>query len=65
MLIAFAIDQLQQMNNKLFKALVKHLKTRKKLWEAVRHVFTMICVDSMQNILSTIAKNWKLSYEDP
>ncbi len=65
MLLAFTIDQIQQHTSQLFQALVKELKTRIKLWEAMRNVFTMITVDSMDTLLLTIAQNWQIALEDP
>ena len=45
MLLAFTLDQLQQHASKLFIELWKGLKTRKKLWEAIRSAFAMIEFD--------------------
>ena len=65
MLIAFSVDQIQQIYSQVFRAIMGHLKTRKKLWEAMRNVFTMIAVDSMNSILIIIAQNWQVKLDGP
>ena len=65
MLIAFSVDQIQQIYSQVFRAIMGHLKTRKKLWEAMRNVFTMIAVDSMHSILIIIAQNWQVKLDGP
>ena len=56
MMMAFWVDQLQQAGSKVFNQLVKELKTRVKLWEAVRSVFLLISCDSMLFLHQKIAE---------
>lgn len=50
MMLAFWVDQLQQAANRKFGALLTKLKTRVKLWDAIRSVFRVEAVDSMDHI---------------
>ena len=50
MMLAFWVDQLQQLANGTFQAIHRELKTRVKLWDGMRSVFKMIPVNSMQNL---------------
>ena len=50
MMLAFWVDQLQQAANRKFGALLTKLKTRVKLWDAIRSVFRVVPVLSMDYI---------------
>ena len=55
MMMAFWVDQLQQAANQAFKRLVAGLKTRVKLWDAMRAVVKIVPVDSMKQLFIKIA----------
>lgn len=55
MMMAFWVDQLQQAANVAFDKLLGGLKTRVKLWDAIRAVFKMIEVRSMKDIFLKVA----------
>ena len=55
MMMAFWVDQLQQAANQPFKLLVDGLKTRIKLWDAMRAVVKIVPVDSMNQLFIKIA----------
>ena len=50
MMLAFWVDQLQQAANRKFGALLAGLKTRVKLWDAIRSVFRVVPVGSMDQV---------------
>ena len=50
MLLAFWVDQLQELANQTFAALHSELRTRVKLWDAMRSVFRVVAVDSMAEL---------------
>jgi hypothetical protein len=50
MMLAFWMDQLQQAANRKFGALLTKLKTRVKLWDAIRSVFRLVPVGSMDQV---------------
>jgi len=49
MMMAFWLDQLQQVASKTFTAILAKLKTRVKLWDGLRAVFKLIEVDSLKS----------------
>ena len=50
MMLAFWVDQLQQAANRKFRTLLTTLKTRVKLWDAIRSVFRVVPLRSMDQI---------------
>lgn len=56
MMMAFTVDQIQQHACRSFGQLWKGLKTKAKLWENLRAAFKMICLDSMEELFSHLAK---------
>ena len=50
MLLAFLVDQVQQMSCWLFQAAWKKLGSKRALWELMRNIFRMHLVDSMETI---------------
>ncbi|MEO1653704.1 MAG: hypothetical protein AAFU64_09175, partial [Bacteroidota bacterium] len=65
MMLAFCVDQIQQRTSSLFKAVLAELKTRVKLWDALRAVFKMLRVDNYQKLLLTIADMYQIRLEYP
>ncbi len=55
MMLAFAIDQVQQKSNALFRAAWAKKGPKCALWEAVRQLFTSFEVSSMREIYEAIA----------
>jgi hypothetical protein len=59
MMLAFLVDQIQQMGCSLFQAAWKQAESKKALWEKVRHLFHSFTVDSMETIYRAIALGFK------
>lgn len=55
MMLAFLIDQIQQISCSLFQAAWKQAESKKTLWEKVRHLFHSFMVDSMETIYRALA----------
>jgi hypothetical protein len=55
MLVAFLIDQVQQMCNPLFQAAVKKKGARSAVWEGTRHLFASFEVSSMREVYQALA----------
>ena len=55
MLVAFLIDQIQQMCNPLFQAAVKKKGVRSAVWEGMRHLFASFVVSSMREVYQALA----------
>jgi hypothetical protein len=55
MMLAFAIDQAQQMSCQLFQAAWEKMGSKRRLWERMRSVFHELPVDSMADIWRMIA----------
>jgi hypothetical protein len=56
MMMAFWVDQLQQAANQPFQKLVAGLKTRVKLWDAMRAVVKILPVDNMKQLFLQVAE---------
>jgi len=54
MMLAFLVDQVQQIASRLFNAVWKKLKTKRKMWEDIRSLYTGYSVDSMEEILMAL-----------
>jgi len=63
MMLAFCVDQIQQHGCHYFKTLLSGLKTRVKLWEAVRAVFKILPKNNMQQIYFSIAEMYQIRLE--
>jgi hypothetical protein len=50
MMLAFLVDQVQQMSCWLFQAAWKKLGSKRALWELMRNIFRMYLVDSMETV---------------
>ncbi len=61
MLLAFLIDQIQELASKPFITVLKMVKTRRRLWEEFRAVFSYREVNSFKHLLATIAKSHSFS----
>lgn len=61
MLLVFLIDQIQELASKAFITILKTVKTRRRLWEEFRAVFSYREVNSFKHLLATIAKNHSIS----
>lgn len=55
MMLAFLVDQAQQLGCWLFKKAWKKTCAKRELWERIRHLFHSFAVDSMETILRAIA----------
>lgn len=60
MMLAFMVDQLQQLCCQLFRAAWRQCESRQSLWENIRGVFHRFIVPSMEVILRMIAANMKV-----
>lgn len=63
MMLAFYVDQIQQASCQLFQAVLRGLKTRIKLWESIRAVFTILPCKNMEQILRTVATMYKVKLD--
>lgn len=68
MMLAFLIDQTQQLTSELFKASWEKLGSKRALWENIRNLFHCYEVDSMEMIYRAIVNGYRKSslehYED-
>jgi len=61
MMLAFLVDQTQQLCCPLFRAVWKKLGTKKMLWERIRSFFREHIVSSMQEILQALCYGYERS----
>lgn len=61
MMLAFLVDQTQQLTSTLFKAAWAKLGTKRALWENVRNLFHSYEVDSMEMIYRAIVNGFRKS----
>ncbi len=54
MMLAFLIDQTQQLSCKLFRAVWTKLKSKRALWERMRSLFKEFAFESMQMLYHAI-----------
>ncbi len=64
MMMAFCVDQIQQYGCQHFKKLVKELKTRVKLWDAIRAVFKIVPCKNMELIFQYIAQMYLIQLDN-
>lgn len=62
MMLAFMIDQIQQLSNELFQAALKKSEWKKYLWDDVRSFFKTLPFDSMEMIYNAIIYGFNLEY---
>lgn len=60
MMLAFLIDQVQQLACSLFQSVLKKEGSKKKLWEDVRHLFYALDIISMEQIYQAILYGYKI-----
>ena len=62
MMLAFLVDQAQQIACWLFQAVWKKLGSKRSLWENIRHLFFGFKFDSMEGILIALLYGFKRDY---
>jgi hypothetical protein len=65
MMLAFLIDQTQQLTSALFKAAWQKLGTKRALWENIRNLFYSYEVDSMEMIYRAIVNGFRKRALEP
>ena len=55
MVLAFLVDQLQQLGCQIFTKALARLKTKKTLWERKRGMFTNLFIDSLEDLWKALA----------
>lgn len=63
MMMAFTVDQIQQLASHYFKVILQALKTKVKLWESLRAVFKILPVPDMKTLLLNIANMYQIKLE--
>lgn len=63
MMMAFCVDQIQQHCCRIFQTIWRDLKTRIKLWEAIKIVFKLIPVDNMLGLYQKVAEMYCIQLE--
>ena len=61
MMLAFFVDQLQQLGCKLFKKALVRLHTKRSLWERKRALFFDFFINSIEDLWSALAFGHKAS----
>ena len=56
MMLAFLVDQVQQLCCPLFQAAWHKMKTKCHLWEEIRYYFHMLAFDSMAELLTALVR---------
>ena len=56
MMLAFLVDQVQQLCCPLFQAAWQKMKTKRQLWEELRNYFHMLVFDSMEALLTALLR---------
>ena len=59
MMMAFLVDQTQQRCCPLFQAAWEKLKTKRRLWEVIRHLFHTFLFHSLRELLEAIVRGFK------
>ena len=59
MMLAFAIDQVQEAACGLFRAALEQQKTRRQLWDKVRAFFRICLLESWEELFRTLASQFK------
>lgn len=63
MLLAFLVDQIQQRCSQTFRGLWRGLKTKAKLWNSLRSLFSVLVFDSMAALFQHLASLYRLQLE--
>lgn len=61
MLLAFLVDQIQQLACSLFRAVLKKKGSRKRLWEHTRALFYSLSFDSMEDIYQALLYGYRVT----
>ena len=59
MMLAFLVDQTQQLTSSLFNAAWKKFRTKRALWEDIRTLFHSFEIDSMEMIYRAIVNGYQ------
>ena len=70
MMLAFLVDQTQQLTSELFRSVWKKVKTKRALWERVRHLFHCYELDSIEMLYTALHNGFRrpkpeIVYDDP
>ena len=60
MMLAFLVDQAQQLGCELFGAVLKKLKRKTRLWERIRSLFENFEIDSMETLYKAILYGYEI-----
>ncbi|MGB0383446.1 MAG: hypothetical protein ACPGWR_01360 [Ardenticatenaceae bacterium] len=60
MMLAFLVDQAQQLACSLFQAVLEHEGSKKKLWQDIRHLFYALNMISMEQIYEAILYGYEI-----
>lgn len=63
MMLAFYVDQIQQRSCQYFRAVLRELKTRAKLWESIRAVFKILPRENMAQVILSVAEMYQVRLE--
>jgi Transposase DDE domain len=63
MFLVFTIDQIQQRCCRFFRTLHQGLRTKIKLWAAIRHLFNVLVFKSMEALYRHLASLYRLQFE--
>ena len=59
MMLAFLVDQVQQLCCPLFQAVWTKLGSKRRLWEKMRALFYAYALESMQHLFEALLYGWK------
>lgn len=59
MMLAFLVDQTQQLTSALFRSVWKKFKTKRSLWEHVRNLFDVFELESMEMLYTALLNGYK------
>jgi len=62
MMLAFLIDQIQQLINETFQKALEKLGRKKYLWRDIRSYFTTLPIASMEMIYNVIIHGFQIEY---
>jgi len=60
MMLAFLVDQVQQLSNSLFQQALKTIGSRKLLWERIRALFYVLSFEAMDDILRALVYGFQV-----
>ena len=60
MMLAFLVDQVQQLASSLFQAVLKKEGSRKRLWDHMRALFYTLPFSSLDDIFSALLYGYKI-----